>query len=203
MSDELQNFLSNWAKPAQTVSLGVLILDSPALAICDPVGLSETDASNQSMFVDTPIAVGEAHMSVKQWSQGENVQNAFLVLRCSTDDAASWEVAKKVGGANPFDDFEVDYGTVGFMSESLRAEFMEKSAEFEDSAYDEWLWPFIDGEDDEAPDIVEIPLPSGAVFKAVTAPGGNGTYAAFIGRNVDGAIVMIVLDLITPALDLL
>lgn len=203
MSDELQKFLANWAKPAQTVSLGVLTLNTPDLAICDPVGLSEADMSNRSMFVDMPVNIGAAHMSVKQWSQGEDVHNAFLILRFLTDDVAFWEVAKKVGGANPFEDFEVDYGTVGFMSESLRAEFMEKSAEFEDSAYDEWLWPFIDGEDDDAPDIVEIPLPSGAVFKAVTAPGGNGTYAAFIGRNVDGVIVNIVVDLISPALDLL
>lgn len=204
MSDELKNFLENWSKPAEIVSLGALTLDTPALAICDPLGIALTELSAQSVFIDGVFPLGEAQLSVKKWSVGDQSHVAFVVVNFSDLEISSWQQAEKAGGPHLFEDFEVDYGNVGFMSKTMHASFMTKAAEFGDDAYDEWLWPFIDGEgEDDAPDVAEIPLPSGAVFKAVSAPGGNGTYDAFIGRSADGSIVSVAVDLISPALDLL
>jgi hypothetical protein len=203
MSDESQDFLGHWPKPAQVVSLGHITLNTPALAICDPVGLAETEPSNRAMFIDAEFPVGEAEISVKKWSIGESLYTAFLVIKFSNSEIAAWERAEKVGGANPYEEFEIDYGTAGFMSEEMRTAFMSKAAEYKNSAYGEWLWPFIEGREDVAPDIAKIPLPSGQVFKAVSAPGGNGAYCAFIGRGPDGAIGAVALDLISPALEIL
>lgn len=203
MSDELNDFLKHWPKPAQLVSLGTLNLDSPALAICDPVGLALTEESDKSMFVDASFPIGDAELSLKKWSIDDRSHTAFLIINFTEADVTVWERAEKAGGPHVFDEFDVDYGNVGFMSEAMHAAFLSSASKYKDSPYDEWLWPFIEGEGDDEPDIAEIPLSSGAVFKAVCAPGGNGAYDAFIGRSSDGSIVSVVLDLISPALDLL
>ena len=217
MSEELDNFLKNWPKPAQTIALGDLTLETPKLAICDPVGIALTETSDQAVFIDALFPLGDAKLTVKQWSLGDQSHIAFVIINFSDIDirsgeVLSWQPAKKAGGPHLFADFDVDYGNVGFMSEEMHASFMSKAAEFGDEAYDEWLWPFIDGEgeddagpneDDAGPNIAEIPLPSGAVFKAATAPGGNGSYDAFIGLDADGTISCVAIDLISPALEML
>lgn len=205
MTDELENFLKHWPKPAETISLGALTLNTHDLAICDPVGIALTETEDQSVFIEGSFPPGDAKLSVKKWSIGDQSHIAFVVINFSDSEVSSWRQAEKAGGPHLFQEFDVDYGNVGFMSKAMHQSFMSKSAEYGDDSYDEWLWPFIDGEgeDDPAPDIAEIPLPTGEVFKAACAPGGNGAYDAFIGYGPDGTIVSVAVDLISPALDML
>jgi hypothetical protein len=198
MSDKVNDFLENWRQPAQVVSLGQITFRTPRLAICDPVGLSETEHSDYSMFIDTDIPVGDGKISVKKWVRGEATDIAFLYISFSDSEIAKWEPAKRNAGPGYSDEFDVDYGTVGFMSEAMRADFITKAALYDGSAFDDWLCAFIFNEDTADPDVAEIPLPMNTVFIAVTAPGGNGTYDAFIGRAPDGTIVSVAIDLVYP-----
>lgn len=198
MSDKLNDFLENWRHPAQVVSLGQVTLKTSRLAICDPVGLSETEHSDYSMFIDADIPVGDGRISVKKWVRGEATDISFLYISFSDSEITKWEIAKRNAAPGYSDEFDVDYGTVGFMSETMHADFITKAALYDGSAYDEWLCAFFFNEDTADLNVAEIPLPMNTVFIAVTAPGGNGTYDAFIGRARDGTIISVVIDLVYP-----
>jgi hypothetical protein len=176
-------------------SVGDLVLSTGALVACDPFTAPDTDPFTLRLPPGTyPLVLSVANY------EDDDRRVAGAMLQISSSQVVSWELALLPDQSlSELEDGEifgygVDSGTGCFMDEDAAEILMSKMeaddtyfetiiAEMDKTYTDTWSWANI-----------EMNAATRSNLIAFSSGMGDGFYASYIGRDIDGNVVSIVTD---------